>query len=204
MSFDAPKQMLVGVAKFELPERDVRLCDGGFVYFDGEKYTSADEDFGAIETTDEIEERSGDEAPGASLTFLPASTAAAAALSSASYQGSPMGFWLLRVDEMTGEVLESELLADMELDTTTLRTSKGRRVLDIGMISAAERLFNVNDGNTLSPTFHKSVWPGELGLDNAIGVPATRAWGVQGPPRGAYIAAEYTLPGEWRNGDLIR
>ncbi|HYI43724.1 MAG TPA: hypothetical protein VD768_08900, partial [Sphingomicrobium sp.] len=117
--------------------------------------------------------------------FLPASTAAAAALSQPSFQGSPIRVWLAEVDPAAGTVIGTpELLLDGELDTTELRLSRGQRKLDIGYISVAERLFQVNEGNVLSPRFHKSVWPGETGLDNATGVGLSVAWGVQSPPRG--------------------
>jgi hypothetical protein len=185
VSFDAPQMMLVGLARFELPSQTIRLCDGGFVYFEGEKYISADPDFGAIQSVSTLEEMTGDEAPGATITFLPASTAAAATLSQPQFQGSPMTFWIARVDQQTGAVLDAEMVGDLELDTTTLRASKGERLLDIGMISVAERLFNFNEGNVMSPRFHTSIWPGELGFNNATGATLTKAWGVQAPPRGS-------------------
>jgi hypothetical protein len=185
---DGPVITLTGLAEFNLPGRDIRLCDGGFVYYGGNKFTSADPDFGAIESVDPLEERSGDEAPAGSLTFLPSSTASAAVLSQPTYQGSRMRFWLGRVDEATGAIAgDPELVFDGMLDTTTLRVGKGSRALDMGYISTAERLFNINEGNVLSPRFHKSVWPGEAGLDNATGVPLTVAWGVAGPPRGSTV-----------------
>lgn len=187
MSFDAPKMMLAGLIKIELPGQDIRLCDGGFVYFNAEKYTSSDEDFGSIESIQAIEENVGDEAPGGRLTFLPASAAAAGTLSQPEYQGSRMRFWMVRVTEATGLVSDSELVGDMELDTTALRAARGQRLLDMEFISVAERLFNINEGNVLSPRFHKSIHPGELGLDNATGVPNQMAWGVKGAPRGSTV-----------------
>lgn len=190
MSFDAPKLMLAGLARFELPGKTLTLCDGGFVWFDGEKYTSADPEWGTIEAIEGLEESAGDEAPGGTLTFLPATTAAAATLSQPHFQGSPMRFWIVRIDEQTGEVVHSELIGELELDTTTLRIGKGLRRLDVGMISVAERLFSVNEGNVLSPRFHESVWPGELGLANATGTPLTVAWGSQAPPRGAVAGGD--------------
>lgn len=186
--FDAPKLLLVGLVEMTLPSKTVRLCDGGFVYWGVNKFQSADEDFGSIESVQALDERVGDEAPGATLTFLPKSTAAAAALSQPEYQGSPMRFWLARVDEATGELDgEPELVADMELDTTRLRVGKGARALDVEMISVAERLFNVSEGNVLSGRFHKTVWPGEQGFDNATGVGITVPWGVQGAPRSSSV-----------------
>lgn len=176
---------LVGLISIELPETTIRLCDGGFVYWGADKFASEDPDFGAVESVEAFSEAAGDEAPGGRMTFLPRSTAAAAALSQSDYQGSPIRFWLGRVDEETGALLgEPELVADMELDTTRLRLGPNSRGLDIEFISIAERLFMVNEGNVLSTRFHQSVWPGELGLDNTTGVGKTIAWGVAGPARG--------------------
>jgi hypothetical protein len=76
----------------------------------------------------------------------------------------------------------------MLLDTTMLRAGRGQRLLDMEFIAAAERLFNIYEGNVLSPAFHKSVHAGELGFDNATGVPNQIAWGIKGPPRGSVTA----------------
>lgn len=187
MSFDAPKLMLAGLVKIELPDDTIRLCDGGFIYFSAEKYVSADPDFGVIESVQALEENVGDEAPAGRLTFLPVSVEAAVALSQPEHQGSRMRFWIVRVDEATGTVSDSELVGDMLLDTTTLRGSRGQLTLDMEFIASSERLFNINEGNVLSPRFHKAVWAGELGFDNATGVPAQVAFGVNGPPRGTVV-----------------
>lgn len=184
--FDAPVITIAGLARFDLPGHTLRLCDGGTLRFEGEAYQSSDPVFGTIESVDPFSEGSGDEAPAGSLTFLPRTATAAATLSQPGYQGSRIRFWLGRVDPQSGTLMgEPELVADMELDTTTVRVAKGSRVLDVGMIAAAERLFNVNEGNVLSGRFHQSVWPGEQGFDNANGVGTVVAWGVASPPRGS-------------------
>jgi hypothetical protein len=56
--------------------------------------------------------------------------------------------------------------------------------LHFDIVSTAERLFEVNIGNTLSPRFHKSIWPGETGEDAAIGIGLTVAWGIEAPTGG--------------------
>lgn len=185
MPFEAANLMLVGLVKIELPGQDIRICDGNFIYFNAEKYESSDADFGSIEAVEAMQESVGDEAPGGRLSFLPASAAAAGTLSQPEYQGSRMRFWLASVNEATGLVIDAELVADMELDTTTLRGAKGQRLLDMEFVSVAERLFNTNEGNVLSSRFHETVWTGELGFDNATGVPNQVAWGVKSPPRGS-------------------
>ena len=183
MIFDAPRLMLVGLAEFMLPTRPVRLCDGGFVYFEGHKFTSIDEDFGAIQSVENIALGVGDKAPAFRLTFAPKSTAAAADLSRPSFQGAKIRFWKARVDEATGAVMQSRLLAVALLDQTRLRVGKGSRTLVMDCVSENDRLFSRNRGNCLSPRFHKSIWPDELGLDNATGAIVTDAWGVEAPPR---------------------
>lgn len=189
--FEAPNLLLTGLIEITLPTATIRLCDGGFVYKDGQKFASADPTFGAIEAVDVIEEKVGDEAPGGSMTFLPASIAAAADLSQPSFQGSPIKVWVAEVSEATGEIVgDPELVADLELDTTMLRLGRGTRTLEMGFICVAERLFNVNEGNVLSERFHESIWPGENGFDNATGVGGPVAWGTESPRlnRGALVS----------------
>jgi hypothetical protein len=183
--FDAPKLMLTGLCEINLPEKDIRLCDGGFAYWGENKFQSADDEFGSIQDVEPISESVGDEAPGGRLTFLPVSTAAAATLSQPTYQGSQMRFWIGRVNEQTGLIDgDPELVFSGELDTTTLRIGRGSRALEMEYISIAERLFLVNTGNVLSPRFHKSIWPGETGMDAATGVGTVEPWGTDSPPRG--------------------
>jgi hypothetical protein len=41
------------------------------------------------------------------------------------------------------------------------------------------RLLERNIGNSLNSAFHKSIWPGETGHDNADGLGRQIAWGVE-------------------------
>lgn len=196
MAFDAPTIRLAWLATLELPERTLRFSDGGQAIWGADAFRATDDEFGTIAEAEAPEERTGDDAPGASLTFLPESTAAAAALSSPSFQRAPFRLWLAEIDDATGEVTGTpELEADMELDTTTLLIGRETRKLEMGLIAAAERLFLINEGNALSPRHHKSIWPGEQGLDNATGKPVTVAWGTEGPPRGTTGAAAGGMSG---------
>lgn len=201
-AFDLPRLTIAGLVEISLraagglPARTIRLSDGGFLKLQGQTYRAEDPDFGAIVEVQEFAEQAGDEAPGGVLTFQPRSGAAAATLSQPGYQMSPIRFWLVRVDPQTGlaDEVSAELLGDMLLDSTRLRFGRGTRLLDMEMIAAAERLMNVNEGNVLSSRFHKSVWPGELGLDNAVDVGVTVAWRVASPPRGS-VRGGPSVPG---------
>lgn len=188
MAFEAPIVTLAWLATFTLPDRTLRFCDGGQVKWGDDMYRASDDDFGTISEVEEPDEQTGDEAPGATITFLPVSTAAAATLSQPAYQFSPVDFWLAEVDPATGEAIgDPEPMAAMDLDTTTLILGKGTRKLEMGLVSACDRLFLNDEGNSLNTAFHQRVWPGELGLDNATGKPGTVAWGVTAPPAGTVV-----------------
>jgi hypothetical protein len=189
MAFTGDAITIAGLVKIELPIRTLYLSDGGQVKWGAETYQESDADFGSIYAFEPQREGFGDMAPGSVLTFVPADGAAAATLSQPTYQNSRMRLWLAEVDA-TGNVTGTpELIEDMLLDSTVLRVNRGERILDLGMISRAEKLFLANEGNGCTARFHKSVWPGELGLDNANGAQVTVAWGVESPPRGSVSGA---------------
>lgn len=173
---------LAGLVKIELPDATLRLCDGAFVKWDAETFTSSDTDFGTIGSIEPVDEGVGDEIPALRMNFLPISTAAAADLSRPEYQGCRVRMWIAEVDLETNEVVgDPSLEFDGQADSTDLVIDRGTRELEMDIVSAAERLFLVNEGNTLSPRFHKSLYPGELGQDNAIGVGVGVAWGTALP-----------------------
>lgn len=170
----------VALMEIALPERTVRLCDGGFIWWGDDKFASVDEDFGTVKAAESFEEKTGDEAPGGKVTFLPKATTAAA-LSHPSFQGSRMRFWLGEYDPATGHVVGTpDLTADLAIDTVTLKRTKGGREVDVEFESAAKLLFLVMRGNALSDRFHQLCYPGELGMANATGMPRSTAWGADG------------------------
>lgn len=176
---------LAGLCEITLPGRTIRLCDGAFIEWDGDTYSSEDVDFGTIESVDQVSESVSDEAPSGKMTMLPPSFADAADLFQPEAQGSSMRFWLAEVDPATGTVVGTpENLFSGFLDTLNLKVGKTRRAVEIEFMSEAERLFWTKEGNVLSSRFHKSVWAGELGLDFATGTQLAVPWGVAGPGRG--------------------
>ncbi|MGK2908568.1 MAG: hypothetical protein ACSLE1_01990 [Sphingobium sp.] len=178
---------LIGLMKMELRDgRTIRLCDGGFVTVSGETYTSADQFFGTIASLEAFSEGVGDTVPAFNMTFLPVSTAAAGDISASGMQGSRTRFYIVEVNAETDQPVEAaDLQFDGQLDQTTLRIGRGKRELDVGVVSTSERLFSVNEGNSLNPRRHKSVFPGELGEDNATGLGISVAWGVETQPGAA-------------------
>lgn len=180
--------LLAGLMKIEWRDgRTTRLCDGGFVVFDGETYRGIDDTFGTIGRMESFQEGIGDEVPALRLTFLPASGVAVADITAADMQGSRARFWIAEVVESTGLITGTPpLMGDMQVDRSVLRIGRGKREVDIDFTSKAERLFAINKGNSLSPTFHKYVNPGELGEDNATGLEIAVPWGIEAQNLGGY------------------
>ncbi|MBX7459561.1 hypothetical protein [Qipengyuania huizhouensis] len=182
---------LTGLVQIDLPERTLRYCDGGFFEFGGEAFRSRDDTFGTIGSLQAMSEGVGDVVPALQMTLLPAGDAAAADLSKPGHQTSRVRFWIAEFDPATGVIGSAEVMFDGQIDQTILTVGKGTKTLDVSVVSLAERLFEGNIGNTLNPTWHKSVWPGETGHDNATGLSKPVAWGVESPRVGTTGRGSY-------------
>lgn len=182
MSLTGDNIHLIGFCKIDLPTRTLRICDGGFCYHAGQKYEADDALFGSIAGIDELEASLGDAAEDAKLVFLPPADAAARDINSKAFQNSRARFWMGAIAADGKTVTHAELLMDALVDYTVLRSRQSGRQLEMAFIGRPEKLFLRQEGNSLNPRFHKSIWPGERGLDN-VGAKLTVAWGV-GSPRG--------------------
>lgn len=186
MALNSSVLLLAGLVEMQLPARTVRLCDGGFVQWGANLFTSSDAAFGTIESVEAIAEGLGDEAPGARLTLLPTSTADAADLFQSNAQGRPIKFWLAEVNRSTGALVGTpELMFWGMIDSMAVKLGKSERKVEVEFVAASERLFLVREGNVLSPRFHQNAWPGEKGFDHCTGNGIQVPWGVSGAPRGS-------------------
>ncbi len=187
---------LAGLIKIELPTGTVRLCDGGLVKWSAETFTARDGVFGAVGELEGLTEGLGDEVPALSLKLLPDKSAAADDLAQPGFQTARARFWIAEVDPATSAVIGTPSLQfDGQLDQGTITLGKDSREVRYTVVSRAERLFNKADGNSLSPTFHKSVWSGETGHDQANGLTIPVAWGTDAPVTtnsGAYGGGGFT------------
>ncbi|AYJ87674.1 hypothetical protein D3Y57_19265 [Sphingomonas paeninsulae] len=173
---------LFGALQIDLKSgQTVRVLDGcASLTFNGGTFTGLDPLFGTIAAIDTIEDGFGDEAPALSFNFIPASGASIAALAVPANQGSRVRVWLGALDTSYNVVADPILLFDGELDQITPTVGKDKRELDVDAVSGMERFFDNQEGVRLSPTFHKSLWPGETGLDNITGLENKVFWGVMG------------------------
>ena len=195
---------LAGLCKIELPDATVRLCDGGLIRWAAETFVAGDATYGTLGAVEAVREGLGSELPPVQLVLIPPDATAAAVLVDPAHQGSRVRFWIAEFDVDTGAVIGTpDLKFDGELDQSDFDL---QGALELTVTPRAARLFELNIGNSLSPAFHKSVWPGETGHDNATGLGRAVAWGVESPVSGAgvgaysggtrdpYLAGKYALP----------
>lgn len=183
---------MIGLMKMELPTQDVRLCDGGFIEFGAEIYRSADAVFGTIGSLDPLTEGVGDEVPALEMVLLPPEGSEPSDLSQPGFQTSRVRYWIAEYNPETGLIVGTpDLIFDGQLDRAQLSVGASRE-LALSIVSLAERLFEMNTGNSLNPTWHKSIWAGELGHDNATGLSIPIAWGAASPPTSG---GSYANPG---------
>lgn len=180
---------LVGLVKLEFPDGDVRLCDGAFFTFNAELYKEADATFGSIGSVEALSEGVGDEVPALQMTLLPPGSSEPADLQQVGMQRSRVRFWIGEYIVATGAISGTpDLMFDGQLDQSSLEVDATERRLAVSVVSTAERLFERNSGNSLNPVFHKAIWPGELGHDNATGLGIPVAWGTTSPSAGGVSA----------------
>ena len=173
---------IFGAVSIALPGYTMNLLDGaGVLAFEGRTYAGRDPTFGALASIDSLTDGTGDNAPALSITLLPSGNAAAGTLAAATMQGSQVLIHIGAVDPASGAVIaDPQLLFIGELDVPTLQSKANSRELDYEVVSVFERFFQDDEGARLAPGYHKSIWPGELGLDDVTGVAQTFYWGVEG------------------------
>lgn len=176
---------LTGLLKIELPDHTVTLSDGGVTVWNGDTYTAQDSVLGSLAAIDTIAEGIGQEIPALDLEFAPPSATAVTALSNGAIQQSRVRLWVAEFDTDTGAVVGTpELRFIGFVDQPQVSFAFRQFTVRITAVPDLEAMFFRDTGNGLSSTFHKSLYAGELGHDNASGLSIPVAWGVQSPPRG--------------------
>lgn len=167
----------------ELPGHTIRLVDGAAeIDFSGEPFAGEDDVYGVLDTVEVITEQVGTEAPTIRFTFLPASMAAMADITDPANQGSPVHVWFGAVDPATGLLIgEPELLFTGELDTAEVEAGPETTVIAFDVVSAWERLFEVNEGLRLNDKFWQSVFPGAQGMQYVTEIQRDLPWGYDAP-----------------------
>ena len=163
--------------------RVIRLLDGAAeITVSGETYTGIDADFGTIDTVDTISDGTGEEAPELVLSLLPNNATTSAVLTDPAMQGCGVRVILGAYDLSTGVPIGTPELKFMgQIDVPTLMLEKGSRKIELSIVSIFERLFENDDAVRASDGYHRSIWPGELGLAFMTGTDKNLYWGSKAP-----------------------
>jgi hypothetical protein len=188
---------LTGLLRIELPGHTVRLCDGAFFDFGGERYRARDSVLGVLSAVGDMTEGTGTEIPALDLTFNPPGPVAIGALSAAALARGSVKFWLAEYDIETGLISGTPELRFLGfVDQPAIRSMGEEYTVSIVAVPELEYMFDRDTGNTLSPSFHKAIFPGETGHDNATGLSVPVAWGVEAPPaQVSYVGTSGRIPG---------
>ena len=172
-----------GLVKIELNGGPVLyLSEGAEVKWGSDVFVPRHATYGGIGAVETLTEGVGNEVPALVLELLPPSTTAAADLVMPGVQKSLLTAWLAEYDSDTMTVTGTPVaLFRGFLDQARLSRQGGALALRVSVVSLLEQLFELNTGNSLSPSRHKLVWPGETGEDQATGLVLQDAWGVQSP-----------------------
>jgi hypothetical protein len=173
----------IGLLRIDFPDRTVRLCDGGFITFDGGTFTARDSVLGSIASIDSMGEGASGEIPALDIAFNPPGPVAFTALTAGGLQRAKERLWLAEYNIDTNAIVGTpDLLFLGQLDQPAIRYSRSEYNISISAVSQAEWFFESDTGNALSDTEHQERYPGELGHANATGMQTVTSWGLSGPP----------------------
>lgn len=172
---------LTWLLKIELPERDILLNDGGVTTWDGDTYRATDTSVGSIASVGAITEGVGGEIPALEIEFKPPSSAAMTELTVGCFRQSPLTLYLAEYDKETGLVVGTpEARWRGNLDKARVAYALRELSINLEATPQLETMFFKDNGNGLSSSFHKALYPGETGHDNATGLQISTYWGVAG------------------------
>lgn len=176
--------LIFGGVSIDLPGYSLNLLDGaGILTFGGRTFVGEDATYGVISDVEDLTDGTGDSAPAFSMTLLPSGDAAAADLAAPTMQGAPVMVWVGAVNQITGVPIPNpQLIFIGELDVPTLESDEHSRKLTYEVVSVFERLFEDDESARLSAGHHRSIFPGEAGMDFVTGVAEPVYWGVAGAP----------------------
>lgn len=177
---------LTWLLRLDLPTGSIYLSDGGVTTWSGNTYVPEHDTIGAIAQIGEVTEGFNPELPEQEIVFAPPSNAALAPLQSGAYRRSAMRLWLAEYNPATGAVVGTpELRFAGRMDRVRQQFALRQLQIIVSFVAETEVLLFADDGNGLSAAFHKSVYPGETGHDQATGLVTSVTWGVEGGRGGA-------------------
>jgi hypothetical protein len=179
-ALDLPAAFGFNCVEFVLPSATVRLLWGASeVTFDGMTFVGSDPTYGVLGSLETFEEGVNAEAPRTRISVYPRDTVAHALWTDPAAQFGSIRIWSGCVDmsDGLGAIVDSPQL-EFQGVYDKPRTRLGDQLsIEIDVASEWELMFSSDQGFRLSPEFHKSIWPGELGFDFVTGVQRQLFWG---------------------------
>lgn len=174
---------LTWLLRLDLPGGSVFLSDGGVTTWGGNTYAASHPVIGGISQIGELTEGFGPELPEQEIVFAPPSNAALAPLQTGAFRRSAMRLWLAEFNPATGAVVGTpDLRFSGRMDRVRQQFADKQLQIVLSSVPETEVLLFSDDGNGLSASFHKAVYAGETGHDQATGLVTTVTWGVENAP----------------------
>ncbi len=176
---------LIVLMKLELPTETVCLSSGLQVPYGGDTYLPADDDWGMLSHVNVVAWGQTSRAVSPDIGLLIPSDAKIQVIASKAVEDSRIRIWWGAVDPDTGAVEiddEDGPLYTMYLDTTDTSFRVGDRPTLIKTYPATAHQLRPSTRQRLNPSFHKSIWAGETGLDNVTGITDADGWRSNDPP----------------------
>jgi hypothetical protein len=170
---------LVWLLRLALPGGDVFLTDGGITTWNGNTFRATHPVVGGFAQLSDITEGAGPELSELEIVIAAPSNAALTPIQQGAFERSSVRLWLAEFNPSTGAVIGTpELRFAGNMDRVRQTFAKNSASIVVSCVPEIEVLFFKDDGNGLSPEFHKSIWPGETGHDQATGLVIPVTWGV--------------------------
>lgn len=177
MSFAGQALKLCTILRIDLPTHSIRLSEGGEVDYDGDRYAPIDSVFGQIVSFQDFTSGQGDEAPAFEVTWGVEDRTQAAGLCNPSIQGSFVNWRVLAINRDTNAVTADQHIFTGLVDNAEIVLDVESYEVRMGFATEIDRFLNTDKGNRLNRSFHRSVWPGETGLDLMTGTTVPVPWG---------------------------
>lgn len=197
-----------GFFEIDLPSGTRRLMIGaGEVAWGANTFKGYDGTLGTIISGDGVREDTTGEAPNTTITIAVSPDADKSQIASEDVQLSEVRIYLaalgLDANQHLIAIPDPELQAVGLIDQAIIGIDTKRDEVDYRIISAFDYFFEDSEGQRLNGQFHKTVWPGELGLDNVTGVTRKVYWGTYGPGgQGGGISSGGGGGGSWWGGGI--
>ena len=124
------------------------------------------------------------EAPSLTVTLLPVTNTAAAALAAPAMQGAAVSLWIGAASAISGQVIgDPDLRFTGEVDVPTLKipgTAGGSRTVEM-TVNAWDWMFADDEGVRLCDPWQQTVFPGDTSLQGITSVLRHLPWGSNAP-----------------------